>query len=298
MRRALCAAVLMLVLVSGQAEDLIKVNVDLVNVYFTVCNKKGRPIRNLARDNFNVFEDGSPQVITNFSRETDVPLTIVLLIDTSGSIRYKLNFERDAENQFFYSTLRPGSDKAALYTFDTGIDLRQEYTDNVQLLTNAVGRIRAGGGTRLYDALYFVLSKAFTGREGRRGLILLTDGDDNSSRISPHEVVEAAQRNNVAIYAIGVNSLVPLPISDSNRVDRVLEMFAVETGGKAFFPHAPKQLSTYFQMITNELRSQYTIGYRSTNTNRDGTFRNIRIDVKDAYYIVHSRSGYYAPAMP
>src|SRR5262245_32681173 len=230
MRRAICVALLMLLLVRGQAEDLITVNVDLVNIYFTVCIKTGRPIRYLERHNFNVFEDGRPQVITNFSRENDVPLTIVLLIDTSGSIRYKVNFEREAANQFLYSTLRPGSDKAAVYTFDTGVELRQDFTDNLQLLTNAVGRIRAGGGTRLYDALYFVLSKTFAGQEGRRGLILLTDGDDNSSRTSPREVVEAAQRNNVAIYSIGVNSLVPLPLNDSNRVDRVLEMFAAETG--------------------------------------------------------------------
>src|SRR5262249_4317342 len=192
---------------------------------------------------------------------------------------------------------RPSSDKAAIFTFDTGIDMRQDYTDNLQLLTGAVGRIRAGGGTRLYDALYFVLSKSFGGREGRRGLILLTDGDDNSSGVSPREVVEAAQRNNVAIYAIGLNALVPLPLIDPNRGDRVLEMFALETGGKAFFPHGPKQLSTYFQMITNELRSQYTIAYRSTNTNRDGTFRKVRIDVKDAHYSVHSRSGYFAPTV-
>src|SRR5262245_37013468 len=135
MRRVLCAALLMLGLVAGQAEDLITVNVDLVNVYFTVCNKKGRPIRNLALEHFNVLEAGNPKLIKNISRETDVPLTIVLLIDTSGSIRYKLSVEREAANRFFYSTLRPGSDQAALFTFDTVIDLRQDYTDNLQLLT-------------------------------------------------------------------------------------------------------------------------------------------------------------------
>jgi Ca-activated chloride channel homolog len=295
MIRVSCAMLLVVVLAAGQAdEQMLMVNVDLVNIYFTVCNKKGRPIGNLARENFSIFEDENRQVITNFSRETDVPLTIVLLIDTSGSVRYKLSFEQDAATQFLYSSLRPGRDKAAMFTFETTVDLRQDYTDDAQLLVNAVRKTRAGGGTRLYDALYFILNKTFAGREGRRGIILLTDGEDNSSRRSPQEVVEAAQRNNVAIYAISVNSF-GTPVNEAARSDGVLEMFAAETGGTAFFPTGPKELSAYFQMISNELRSQYTVAYRSTNEKRDGSFRKVRIDVKHAHYSVHSRSGYYAP---
>jgi len=296
MTRILCAMLLVVSLAAAQAreENVITVNVDLVNIYFTVCNKKGRLIPDLGRESFTVFEDDNRQTITNFSRETDLPLTIVLLIDTSGSVRYKLSFEQDAAIDFLQSTLRRGRDKAALYTFDSTVDLRQDYTDDLQLLAHAVKRTHSGGGTALYHALDFLLEGTLARQEGRRGIVLLTDGDDNSSRSSPREVVEAAQRNNVAIYAISVNSL-DIRSGDSERADDVLKLFAGETGGNAFFPRQPKQLSRYFKKISNELSSQYTIAYRSTNPKRDGTFRRIRIEVNDTHYAARSRSGYYAP---
>src|SRR5882672_10039454 len=138
-----------------QREDrTISVNVDLVNVLFTVFDKKGKFITTLTKDNFKVFEDDRPQEITNFSKETNLPLTIALLIDTSGSIRDKLRFEQEAAIEFFYSTLRRGTDKGMLITFDSGIDLLQDYTDDPQKLADAVKKIRAGGGTSLYDAVY------------------------------------------------------------------------------------------------------------------------------------------------
>ena len=297
MTRILCAMLLVVSLAAAQAreENVITVNVDLVNIYFTVCNKKGRLIPDLGRESFTVFEDDNRQTITNFSRETDLPLTIVLLIDTSGSVRYKLSFEQDAAIDFLQSTLRRGRDKAALYTFDSTVDLRQDYTDDLQLLAHAVKRTHSGGGTSLYDALDFLLEGTLARQEGRRGIVLLTDGDDNSSRSSPREVVEAAQRNNVAIYAISVNSL-DIRSGDSERADDVLKLVAGETGGNSFFPRQPKQLSRYFKKISNELSSQYTIAYRSTNTKRDGTFRKIRIEVNNAHYSARARTGYYAPA--
>ena len=296
MTRVICALLLVVAIATAEeaGEQALTVNVDLVNVYFTVCNKKGRLIPTLGRESFNIYEDESPQTITNFSRETDQPLAIALLIDTSGSVRYKLNFEQEAAVEFLYSTLRRGQDKAAVFSFDSTIELRQDYTDDAQLLANAVRRTHAGGGTRLYDAVYYLIKGTLAGREGRRGIILLTDGDDNSSRSSPADIVEAAQRNNVAIYVISVNSF-GLRLDDSNRIDGVLERFAAETGGKAFFPTELKELVSYFKMISNELRSQYTIAYRSTNESRDGAFRKVRIDVKNGHYSVRSRPGYYAP---
>src|SRR5262245_12039362 len=218
---------LLLLLISATlaADQLITVDVDLVNVYFTVCNKKGRLIPHLARESFTVFEDNNPQVITNFSQETDLPLTIVLLIDTSGSVRYKLRFEQEAAIEFLNSTLRPGQDKAAVFSFDTTIDSRQDYTDDPQLLARAIRQTRSGGGTRLYDALFFLLNGPLATHEGRRGIIVLTDGDDNSSRNSPLDVVEAAQRTNTAIYAISVNSF-GMRKDNSVRMDGILGMFA------------------------------------------------------------------------
>jgi Ca-activated chloride channel homolog len=297
MIRVLFAMLLVVVLAAAQAgeEQLITVNVDLVNVYFTVCNKRGRLIPNLDRESFAVYEDNSLQVITNFSRETDLPLSIALLIDTSGSVRYKLAFEREAAIGFLNSTLRQGLDRAAVVTFDSTIDLRQDYTNDQQVLANALRRIRSGGGTRLYDALLFLVNGSLAGRDGRRAIILLTDGDDNSSRTSAGEVVEAAQRNNVAIYAISVNS-VGFRFDDSDRGDGALEILGTETGGKAFFPKRLKDLHAHFRAISKELRSQYSIAYRSANPKRDGAYRKIRIDVKDAHYFVRARSGYYAPS--
>jgi VWFA-related protein len=298
MIRVLSAILVAVVLAAAQAGETqsITVNVDLVNVYFTVCNKQGRLIPNLARERFTVYEDDNPQVITHFSRETEGPMTIGLLIDTSGSVRYKLDFEQDAAMEFLNSTLRPELDQATVVTFDSTVDVRQDLTDDVPLLANAVRRTRSGGGTRLYDALYFLVTGKITGRDGKRAIVVLTDGDDNSSRRSAAEVVEAAQRNNVAIYAINVNS-VGLQLFPESPNDGTLERVAAESGGKAFFPTSSKAVASYFQTIRKELRTQYTIAYHSTNSQKDGTYRKIRIAVNDPHYSVQSRAGYYAPAV-
>jgi Ca-activated chloride channel homolog len=281
---------------AGQRQ-VIKVDVDLVNIYVTVCNKHGRLIQNLDRANFAVYEDNNPQVITNFSRETDLPLKLVLLIDTSGSVRYKLSFEQDVSVAFLNSTLRPGVDQASVVTFDSSIDVRQNYTDDLQSLTGAVRHTRSGGATRLYDALSFLIKGTLAEGDGRRAIILLTDGDDNVSRSSPAEVVEAAQRNNVSIYIVSVNSI-GIPSDESNRLDTTLEVFGTETGGKAFFPKKLKDLSSHLAAISKELRSQYTIAYRSTNDKRDGSYRKVRVEVKNTQYSVRARSGYYARGIP
>ena len=298
MIRALSSLLLVAALTGTQAvqRQVIKVDVDLVNIYFTVCNKHGRLIPNLDRANFAVYEDNNPQMITNFSRETDVPLKLVLLIDTSGSVRYKLSFEQDVSVAFLNSVLRPGVDQASVVTFDSSIDLRQDYTDDPLLLASAVKRIRAGGATRLYDALSLLLNGTLAEGTPRRAIVLLTDGDDNVSRSSPGEVMEAAQRNNVPIYVVSVNSI-DIPSDEPSLHDRTLELFGTETGGKAFFPKKLKDLSSHLAAISKELRSQYTIAYRSTNDKRDGSYRKIRIEVRNTQYSVHARSGYYAPTL-
>jgi Ca-activated chloride channel family protein len=296
MTRAVCTSLLVVVLAAALwgEDQLIRVNVDLVNVYLTVSNKRGHLITDLKKDSFAVFEDGAQQVITNFSRESDVPLTIVLLIDTSGSVKDKLQFEKQAAVSFLDTILRQNRDKAAVFTFDSTIDLQQDFTDDRSRLARAVVRTRAGGGTRLYDALINVMQQKLTGREERKVIVLLTDGDDNSSRNSAEQVVAVAQRNDVTIYTISMNA-VGLALDDSQRGDRILKMFAQQTGGEAFLPASVKALPTQFKRITEELRSQYTIGYRSTNPKRDGAFRKIRIDVKNERYAIRTRPGYYAP---
>jgi VWFA-related protein len=233
--------------------------------------------------------------VTNFSSETDLPLTIALLVDTSGSIRDKLRFEQEAAIEFFYATLKKGKDKALLITFDSGVDLLQDYTDNPEILSEAIRKIRAGGGTSLYDAVYLGVTEKLTGHQGRRVLIVISDGDDNSSRISMTETLEAAQRNEVTIYAISTNSTAYFGSREQERGDKTLKKFADETGGKAFFPFKLQDLAVSFQDISEELRSQYTIAYRPSNDKPDGTFRRLRIDVANRQYQVRARNGYYAP---
>src|SRR5262245_3315132 len=276
MIRALCTALLVVVLAAALCVEgqVISVEVDRVNVYLTVADKKGRLITNLNRDNFSVFEDGIEQVITNFSRETDVPLTIVLIMDTSGSVRDKLQFEKQAAIEFLNAVLRRNRDKAAVFTFDSSIDLRQDYTDDLAQLGQSLIHTHAGGGTRLYDALSVALREKLTGTEERKAIILLTDGNDNSSRSSPQQVVAAAQRDSVSIYAISMNGHgmmnTGIRPEDADRCDKLLGMFSEETGGKAFFPATLKDLPKYFKRIKEELRSQYSLAYRSTNRKKDG----------------------------
>src|SRR5437879_7665324 len=149
-------------------DQTISVNVDLVNILFTVADRKGKFVTNLRKDDFRVFEDERTQAITNFSSETDLPLTIALLVDTSGSIRDKLRFEQEAAIEFFYSTLQRGKDKALVISFDSGVDLLQDFTDDPEKLADAVRKIRAGGGTSLYDAIYLSVTQKLVGQSGRQ----------------------------------------------------------------------------------------------------------------------------------
>lgn len=282
--------------VAKPADDqTISVNVDLVNILFTVADKKGKFVTNMKKEDFRVFEDERPQAITNFSSETDLPLTIALLVDTSGSIRDKLRFEQEAATEFFYSTLQRNKDKALVISFDSGVDLLQDFTDDPEKLAEAVRKIRAGGGTSLYDAIYLAVTQKLSGQQGRRIVILITDGDDNSSRVSLTETLEAAQKNDVTIYAISTNSTAYPGSKEQERGDKTLKKFSEETGGRPFFPLKIQDLASSFLDIHDELRSQYQIGYRPSNGKMDGTFRRIRVDIADRRFKARARSGYYMP---
>ena len=278
-----------------QQEDTLSVNVNLVDLLYTVADKKGKFITNLKKEDFKVYEDDKTQAITNFTAETDLPLTIALLVDTSGSIRDKLRFEQEAAIEFFYSTLHRGKDKGMVISFDSGVDLLQDFTDNPETLADAVRNIRAGGGTSLYDAIYLAVNEKLANQPGRLVIILISDGDDNSSRISLTETLELAQRRNVAIYSISTNSAAYFGSKDQDRGDKTLKRFSEETGGRPFFPEKIQDLAVSFQEIGDELRSQYRLAYIPSNNRADGTFRKIRIDVANKNYRVKARTGYYAP---
>jgi Ca-activated chloride channel homolog len=274
-------------------ENLV-VNVDLVNVIFTLTDRKGRFVTNMDQSQLKIYEDNRPQAITNFAQETDLPLSVGILIDTSSSIRDKFHFEQEAAIDFLARTLRRGKDKAFFLSFDSAIELVQDFTDDPQILAKAIQDVRPGGGTKLYDAIYLVCQEKLKQQTGRKIIILISDGDDNLSIQTLASVLETAQKSDVVIYAISTNSE-GFSAQASPRNDRVLKRLAEDTGGRCFFPFKAEDLSVSFQNIGTELRSQYSLAYRSSNPSRDGSFRSIRIEPEQHQLKVKTRRGYYAP---
>jgi Ca-activated chloride channel family protein len=274
----------------------IKVQVNLVNVLMTVTDKKNHLVLDLTKNDFRVLEDKKPQTIRYFSRETDLPLRIGILIDTSNSIRERLRFEQEAAIDFLNSTLRPGKDLAYVVGFDVQPVLVQDYTDDMEKLSNAIRSLQAGGVTSLYDAIYFACKEKmlfFPPPEPylRRVMIVVSDGQDNTSEHTREEALAMAQRAEVTIFAISTNRS-----GNPGRGDKVLRRLADETGGRAFFPFEASDLAANFQEISRELRSQYSLAYVSTNSARDGTFRNISIEPLEKGLHVRAKSGYFAPS--
>jgi VWFA-related protein len=278
---------------SDKAKSLV-INVDLVNVLFTVTDRRGKLVTDLSQKELKLLEDNRVQSITNFSRETDLPLTIALLIDTSTSIRDRFKFEQEAAIDFLYRTIRPKKDKGLLITFDSAIELVQDYTDNPEVLAKAIRQVRPGGGTKMLDALYLACQEKLKSETGRKLIILISDGDDNLSLETVNSTLEMAQRSDVAIFTISTNSSGFFGLT-APKADKLLKRLADETGGRAFFPFKAEDLSQSFQDIAAELRSQYSLAYRSSNVNRDGTFRAIKIEPERKNLKVKSRKGYYAP---
>jgi VWFA-related protein len=273
----------------------IRKRVDEVNVLFIATDKHGKFVRNLTQNDFNFLDDHKPvQSIVNFRRETDLPLKMGLLIDVSGSVHTRFDFEQDAANSFMQHVIRPGFDKAFVMGFNAHQDLRQDFTDNVQQLSQGVHSLHEGGGTALYDAIYHAcldkLAKEQSDRPQRRALIILSDGDDNQSEYTLAQAVEMAQRSEVIIYAISTD--------DSGLVlrgDKNLEKLASASGGRAFFPFKTKDIKNSFAAIEDELRSQYVVSYHPADFDSDGRYRSIEISALKKDLQVRARKGYYAP---
>jgi Ca-activated chloride channel homolog len=277
------------------SDTRIKVDVTRVNVLFTVTDKKGRFITDLGKDDFSVTENKKPQVIQEFTAETDLPLRIAVLIDTSNSIRDRFKFEQEAAVEFINSVIRPREDKAMIVSFDTSAELVSDLVDDPEKLAKSIRNLRPGGGTSLYDAIYFAcrdrLQQDQPRHKFRRAVIIVSDGDDNQSRVSRDQALEMAQKADVVIYAISTN------ISKiENDGDKVLKYLTTETGGQAFFPFKVQDLAQSFENIANELRRQYNIFYRPEPLKADGLYHSISVKVngrKDL--VVRARKGYYAP---
>lgn len=275
---------------------LIRKRVDEVNVVFTVTDKRDHFVNDLSEKDFRVIDDNKPALsIASFSRETNLPLRVGLLIDASNSVRDRFRFEQESAIEFLNQIIRSRYDKAFVIGFDTTPEVTQDFTDDTEKLSHGVRLLRAGGGTALYDAVYYACrDKLMNVDRGelatRRAIILLSDGDDNQSRVALSEAVEMAQRAEVIIYAISTNtSGVVL------RGDKVLKYLAEQTGGRAFFPFKIEDVSNAFTQISEELRSQYDISYKPADFVADGKYRKIEILADNKKYHVRARKGYYAP---
>ena len=286
---------------SSQSDDdsatTITKTVNEVNVVFTVTDRHGHYVKNLAKGDFSVIDDNKPAAqIRSFHNETDLPLQVGLLVDASNSVRDRFKFEQESAIEFLNQTVRPRYDKAFVVGFDVTPEVTQDFTDSTEALSRGVRALRPGGGTAMYDALYFAsrdkLLKEQQNGPVRRAIILLSDGDDNMSHVSREEAIDMAQRADVIVYTISTN------VSGGRRAgDKVLERIADATGGRSFFPFQITDVANAFVEIQDELRSQYALSYTPTDFRADGRYRTIEILAQNHKGLrVRSRRGYYAPA--
>ncbi len=270
--------------------------VNEVNVVFTVTDRHGHYVKNLAKSDFSVIDDSRPaDQIRSFHNETELPLQVGLLVDASNSVRDRFKFEQESAIEFLNQTIRPRYDEAFIVGFDVTPEVTQNFTDNTEALSRGVRALRPGGGTAMYDALYFACRDKLLKQERngpvRRAIILLSDGDDNMSHVTREEAIEMAQRAEVIIYTISTN------ISGGTRSgDKVLERIADATGGRAFFPFQLNDVANAFVEIQDELRSQYALSYKPAEFRADGRYHTIEILAQNHKGLrVRSRRGYYAP---
>lgn len=306
--------------VDDQPVATFKVSVNLVDQFFTVTDKHGELIPHLTRNECSIAEDNVPQTIKNFTAETNLPLTLGIMLDTSGSQQYVLPLEQQAGDQFLRDVLR-SKDEAFLLSFDVNVDLLQDYTNSASQLARAMDKAQintAGGngaagipglgggtvpvygtpkGTLLYDAVYLATTQKLADQSGRKALIILTDGEDQGSKTTIKEAVASAQRSNAMIYVIliadtGFYGNYGMGYSGYSAAKQL----AQDTGGRVInVGNNGNKLAAAFQQIADELRSQYILTYTPTNAKLDGTFRRITLQCSGQDLRIHTRKGYYAP---
>ena len=302
-----------------QSLETLKVNVEIVQLFFNVKDKHGALIPHLTKDNFDIFEDGKPQTIKYFKAESDLPLTLGILIDSSGSQQRVLEMEKEVGGSFLENILRK-KDEAFVISFDIDINLLQDFTNSVSRLRHALNeaRINTGGvscsggpigpqgpipcsstgprGTALYDAVYLASHDELSHEVGRKAMILLTDGEDQGSRLKIKDAIEAAQKADAICYVLLIADRGFYGFGGYSG-DAEMKKLTQETGGRMIeVGNKIDKLRQAFDQIAQELRSQYNIGYTPTNTNRDGSFRKVEIKPKQGEYKIQARSGYYAVA--
>jgi VWFA-related protein len=301
----LCITAIAAGLVYAAPPAQIRVQVNLVNLFATVRDKHKAIVTGLKMDDFQVFEDGQPQEITNFSADSNLPITLGILLDTSGSEMFMLSAEKDAGSRFLARVMRKG-DLAMVMTFDTDVDLLADFTEDRGRLDRAINRAQinapgsgaiiaqgplptsGSGGTDFYDAVYLAAHDKLASEAGRKAMIILTDAEDTGSRVRLQEAIEAAQRTDTVVHIL----LVAADGGDQGVARRLTD----ETGGRMIVVRNEKNLEQAFDQISEELRSQYTISYVPSNKAHDGGYRKIRLDMKNKDYSALTRRGYYAPS--
>jgi VWFA-related protein len=290
-----------------EAEEVLRVDVDLVNLLFSVRDKKGALVGNLEKEDFTVFEEGKQQTIKHFTRETDLPLTLGLLVDVSRSQENLIEVEKHAAQQFFTKVLRP-KDMAFLIGFGSEAELLQDSTNSVKLLRAGLDQLRLSvptpdvfhpgpvptskkRGTILYDAIYLAANEKLKGEVGRKAIVVITDGVDMGSRLSLSEAIASAHRADTIIYSIYYTDPRYAYFGGG---DSELKKMSEETGGRMFRVDRKKTLDDIFNQIQEEMRSQYSIVYTPSNTARDGSFRKLEVKTARKDLKVQVRKGYYA----
>ena len=280
---------------SDSESDIIKVDVARVPLLFTVTDRRNRFVTDLGREDFQVFDDGWQQEIREFDRESDLPLRIGVILDTSNSIRARFKFEQEAAIEFLQGVLVEEYDRAFLVSFDTRAELIVDYTNDIEELADGVRRLRAGGGTALYDAIYYAcrdkLPEDQPKEQFRRALVVIGDGEDNRSTVTREDALEMAHKAEAVVYAISTNR------SGGHLAtgDKTLGRFSKETGGVIYRPFQARDLQQSFANIANELRHQYFILYSPSQFVNDGSFHRVEVRTRHRNATVRVRSGYYAP---
>ena len=314
--RILISAVLTVgsVLLAQDQMPSIKVDVDLVNILTSVRDKRGALIPNLQKEDFTILEDGKPQTIKYFTKETDLPLTIGLLVDVSGSQRNLIDIERSAASQFFRDVLRK-KDLAFLISFGEENELLQDYTGSARLLTEGLNQLRVssgvGGvhpgpvptmgdprGTVLYDAIFLAADEKLKGEVGRKVIVVITDGVDQGSRMTRNQAIEAAQKADAVIYSIDYSDPRAYggfgTISLGGGGEGELRKMSDETGGRVYKVDRRHPLDEVFKELQDEMRSQYSMAYTPTNEVKDGGYRHLEVRMANKDLKAQARKGYYA----
>ena len=308
--------------VPQDSDEVVKVETNLTNIFFTAADKNKRFVQNLKAEDIRVLEDGQPQEIFTFQTNIDLPLSLAILIDTSASEERTLPDEKEAARAFLEDVLRPAKDEAAVVSFTGETTLEQGFTGNIDRLRRAIDRVEfvppsgyIGGGvvvngtppisgtnqslagsTAIWDAVWATAEELISSsaEHTRRAIILLTDGDDTSSRMKIHEAIERAQKADALVYAIGIGDRYTFNVDEGQ-----LRKIAEKTGGRAYFPRHERDLRDAFVQIQRDLREQYLVAYSPSNKNRDGSYRKIEIqlvnpDLKQQNLKLNYRSGYFA----